>query len=190
GGAGGRRLVLAAPRAGVVTALNVSAGAQVSDPTQSLMTISSIDHVEVAASLAEDQIGGVRLGTPARITLAGSPGAPLEGRVSEIDPLLASDTRRQKVRIALANPDDRLLPGMYASVAFATPAAGTAGVTAPQSALLMNNDTLSVMVEVRPWTFQRRTVKIADETDTQARVVSGLAPGERIVVRGGVLLND
>jgi len=54
----------------------------------------------------------------------------------------------------------------------------------------MNNDSLSVFVEVRPWVFQRRAVKIGDETDSNARVLSGVKPGDRIVVRGGVLLND
>jgi cobalt-zinc-cadmium efflux system membrane fusion protein len=54
----------------------------------------------------------------------------------------------------------------------------------------MNNDTTSVLVEVRPWVFQRRAVKLGDETDSVARVLNGLSAGERVVVRGGVLLND
>jgi len=43
---------------------------------------------------------------------------------------------------------------------------------------------------VRPWVFQRRAVQIGDETETSARVLNGLAAGERVVVKGGVLLND
>jgi cobalt-zinc-cadmium efflux system membrane fusion protein len=77
---------------------------------------------------------------------------------------------------------------MYATVRLAAPAEG--GVIVPQSALLMNHDAISVLVEVRPWAFQRRPVRIGDETETSAHVISGLQPGERVVVRGGVLLND
>jgi cobalt-zinc-cadmium efflux system membrane fusion protein len=64
------------------------------------------------------------------------------------------------------------------------------GAVVPQSALLMNNDVTSVLVEVRPWVFQRRAVRIGDETEADARVTSGLSPGDRVVVRGGVLLDD
>jgi membrane fusion protein, heavy metal efflux system len=112
--------------------------------------------------------------------------------VSEIDALVQPDTRRQKLRIELDNPGQRLLPNMYATATFTLPAGvgASGGVFVPQSALLMNNDAISVMVEVRPWVFQRRVVQIGDETDTAARVVSGLRPGERVVVKGGVLLND
>ena len=104
--------------------------------------------------------------------------------------LVESDTHRQKVRISLDNPGGRLMPNMYATATFILPPSAGGAVFVPQSALLMNNDQISVMVEVRPWVFQRRVVKIGDETDAAARVLSGLAPGERVVVKGGVLLND
>jgi cobalt-zinc-cadmium efflux system membrane fusion protein len=61
---------------------------------------------------------------------------------------------------------------------------------APPSALLMNNDSTTVFVEVAPWTFVRRTVELGHEDEDSVRIVSGLAAGDRIVVRGGVLLND
>jgi len=88
----------------------------------------------------------------------------------------------------MANPGGRLLPNMYATVKVNGRQNG--GVIVPQSALLMNNDAVSVLVEVRPWVFQRRAVKIGDETEDDARVLSGLVPGDRVVVRGGVLLDD
>jgi len=187
----GGTLVLTAPQDGVITALSISPGAQVSDPTATLMTVANISHVFVTANVAEGQIGQIQRGAAADVTLAAYPGQPIHGTVSEIDALVQPDTRRQKVRIQLGNPGERLLPNMYATATFALPAgSGGAALTVPQSALLMNNDAISVMVEVRPWVFQRRAVQIGDETDTAARVISGLAPGDRVVVRGGVLLND
>jgi cobalt-zinc-cadmium efflux system membrane fusion protein len=187
----GDTLVLTAPIDGVVTSLVVGAGQQLSDPTATVMTIANTSHLFVTANLDEADAGQVSRGAPADIALAAYPGQVIHGRVSEIDALLQPDTRRQKVRIWLDNADGRLLPNMYATVTFQlAPSAGRDGAFVPQSALLMNNDTISVFVEVRPWVFQRRVVRLGDETDTDARVLSGVTPGERVIVRGGVLLND
>ena len=41
-----------------------------------------------------------------------------------------------------------------------------------------------------PWTFEARTVAIDFQEGEQAIVGSGLKAGERVVVKGGVLLND
>jgi len=183
-----RNLVLAAPQSGVVTSLAVGAGAQVSDPDAVLMTVTNIDRVFVTANVAEADIGRAQIGTDAEIILTADPAHPLHGKVTETNVIVEPDTRRQKVRIALANPRGRLLPNMYATVRLAVRSAG--GVFVPQSALLMNNDIISVLVEVRPWVFQRRAVQIGDETAEAARVLRGLQPGDRVVVRGGILLND
>jgi cobalt-zinc-cadmium efflux system membrane fusion protein len=63
-------------------------------------------------------------------------------------------------------------------------------VFVPESALLMNNDTTSVFVEVAPWTFERRAVELSYDDGGDTRVLKGLKSGDRVVVRGGVLLND
>jgi len=185
-------IVLTAPQDGVITTLSIGRGAQVSDPTATLMTVTNIERVYVTANVPEDQIGLVSRGAGADTQLTAYPGQVLHGTVTEVNALVESDTHRQKVRVLLDNPGGRLMPNMYATTTFTLPpaAGGSGAVFAPQSALLMNNDQISVMVEVRPWVFQRRIVKIGDETDSAARVLSGLAPGERVVVKGGVLLND
>jgi cobalt-zinc-cadmium efflux system membrane fusion protein len=184
----GRELLLTAPQSGVVTALALATGAQVSDPTATLMTVTNLDHVFLTANVAEGDIGKITLGTEAEIVLTAYPTQPLHAKVTEVNALVEPDTRRQKVRIDLANDDRRLMPNMYATVRIIIPAMGA--VIVPQSALLMKNDAVSVMVEVKPWVFQRRTLHIADETETSASVLSGLEAGDRVVVKGGILLND
>jgi cobalt-zinc-cadmium efflux system membrane fusion protein len=63
-------------------------------------------------------------------------------------------------------------------------------VVLPTSALLMNNDRTTVFVATAPWTFERRTVDPQlEESDTVA-IRSGVAAGEQVVVKGGILLND
>ncbi len=181
-------LELKAPQDGVVTTLAVASGAQVDDPTAVLMTVTNLDRVFVTANVAEDDIGKIAVGAEATISLTAEPNRILHGKVVEADVTVQPDTRRQRVRVALDNRDGKLLPNMYATLQAPAPAKG--GVVVPQSALLMNNDSTSVLVEVRPWVFERRAVRLGDETDTTAQVVSGLTAGERVVVRGGILLND
>jgi cobalt-zinc-cadmium efflux system membrane fusion protein len=181
-------LQIRAPQSGVVTALSVASGAQVGDTTTALMTISNVDEVFVTANVGEDQSGKVRVGEAVDIRLAAYPGQALHGRIDRLSPTLEPDTRRRKARILVANPGGRLAPNMYATVTVGTDHTGA--VVVPQSALLMNNDTTSVLVEVRPWVFQRRPVRLGEESEQVAQVLAGLNAGERIVTRGGVLLND
>ncbi|MBE7220224.1 MAG: efflux RND transporter periplasmic adaptor subunit, partial [Caulobacteraceae bacterium] len=181
-------LLLRAPFDGVVTALSLAPGAQVDDPTATLMTITDLGRVSAVAAAPQDDLAKLSVGDPAEVSVEGQPARALQGRIGEIDAFVAADTRRQKVRVPLANPDRRLLPGMYATVR--VPLATPGALTVPQSALQMDNDAVTVLVEVRPWAFQRRPVVLGDETADAAQVLRGLRPGERVVVRGGVLFGD
>jgi cobalt-zinc-cadmium efflux system membrane fusion protein len=190
GFAGGHnhQMMLVSPLDGVVTALTIAPGAQVSDPTATLLTVTNTDRVFVTANLAEDNVGRATVGSEVRIALSVFPAQSIRGRVFAVNTVLEPDTRRQKVRIALDNRDGKLLPNMYATVFFAGGAGR--GVVVPQSALLMNNDSITVLEEIRPWVFRRQAIHIGDESDTTAQVLVGLKAGDRVVVRGGVLLND
>ncbi|HEY1392874.1 MAG TPA: efflux RND transporter periplasmic adaptor subunit [Methylibium sp.] len=183
-----RLLRINAPVAGTVTSLAVGNGAFINDPTAPLMSIANLERVWVTAQVPEDQIGAITRGQAVELRLAAYPGLSLRGTVGSVSPLLEPDTRRAKVRITLANPDGRLKPNMFATARFAVPQA--AQVVVPTSALLMNNDSVTVFVESAPWTFVRRTVELGTEDGERVRILSGLKSGERVVVRGGVLLND
>jgi cobalt-zinc-cadmium efflux system membrane fusion protein len=63
-------------------------------------------------------------------------------------------------------------------------------ILVPNSALMMTADRTSVFVEVASWAFERRNIEIAYQEDATTAVKSGLSPGERVVVKGGVRLND
>jgi cobalt-zinc-cadmium efflux system membrane fusion protein len=181
-------LVILAPMAGTVTALNVGIGAYLNDAAAPLMTVSGLDRVWITAQVPEQLLAGIVPGQAVAVTLAAYPGQTLHGKVARVSPVLEPDTRRVKVRISFDNADGRLKPNMFATAVFAAPQAAT--VTVPTSALLMNNDSTTVLVEVAPWTFTRRTVELGSEDNETVRIVGGLKRGDRIVTRGGVLLND
>jgi cobalt-zinc-cadmium efflux system membrane fusion protein len=181
-------LSVTAPISGVVIGLNVGSGAFVNDPTAALMTIANVDRVWVTAQVPENLIGSIARGQAVSVRLNAYPDQTLHGSVRFISPVLEPDTRRAKVRIEFANPDGHLKPNMFATATFAV--AQSQSVAVPTSALLMNNDSTTVFVEVAPWTFARRAVELGSEDADSVRIVAGLKAGERVVTRGGVLLND
>lgn len=102
--------------------------------------------------------------------------------------VIESDSRRDKLRIAFANPDLALKPNMFATVTLR--GASRTRVVLPTTALLMNNDRTTVFVATAPWTFERRTVEMQSDEGTTVVLDSGVRSGERVVVKGGILLND
>ena len=183
-----RSLNLRAPVSGTVTTLNNGRGAYLNDPTAALLTIANLDQVWVTANVPENLIGIVAKGQAVEVSLPAYPGLKLSGSVSVVSAVMEADTRRNKTRIAFANLDGKLKPNMFASVTLAVPRARQP--TVPASALLMNNDSTTVFVEVEPWSFVRRVVEMGSEDGDSVRILSGLKTGERVVTRGGVLLND
>jgi cobalt-zinc-cadmium efflux system membrane fusion protein len=176
------------PISGNVIALSVTPGVFVNDPAVSMMTIANLDAVWITANVPENEAGLIANRQHVDATLAAFPGEVFHGEVSFVTSVLEPDTRRNKVRIAVDNRDGRLKPNMFASASFAIPE--PAQIFVPETALLMNNDSVSVFVEVSPWVFQRRTVELSYDESAGARVVKGLKAGERVIVKGGVLLND
>ena len=179
-------LVLLAPIAGTVTTLAAGVGAFINDTTSPLMTLSGLDRVFVTAQVPELQVAAIAPGTPVDVTLTSAAGQIWHGKAARVSPMLEADTRRAKIRIPFDNADGRLRPNAFATATFALPEPDS--VSVPPSALVMNNDSTTVMVEVAPWTFVRRVVELGAEDEHSVRIVSGLKRGERVLVRGGVLL--
>lgn len=184
---GQRKITLNAPIDGTITALDTAPGDFIDNTTSPMMTISNLDRVWVTASVQEKDLSFVQKGERVEVSLVAYPHEIFPGKVEIISQLLEADTRRNKVRIAFDNPNGMFKLNMFATVRFFSPPSRR--VVVPPSALMMVNDTSNVFVEVAPWTFERRPVDPEAEIDGGA-VVVGLNAGQRIVVRGGVLLND
>lgn len=193
GGASGshataRSMNVTAPASGYVTALSVSPGMYVNDANAPMLSIANLDTVWITANVPESDVGQVAKGQQVDATLSAYPDEVIHGQVSFVSPVLQADTRRSMVRVTVANPDGRLKPNMFAQASFHIPQPPQ--VIVPESALLMNNDSITVFVEVAPWAFERRAVELSYSETEGARVTKGLKAGDRVIVRGGVLLND
>jgi membrane fusion protein, heavy metal efflux system len=183
-----RPMQITAPATGYITALTVAPGTYVNDPTASMMTISDLSSVWITSNVPESDVGQIAKGQKLSAVLTAYPDQVFQGTVTFVNPVLQPDTRRDLVRAVFPNPDARLKPNMFANVSIDIPQPDE--VFVPQSALLMNNDSITVFVEVSPWTFERRTVDISYDENDGTRVLKGLKSGDRVIVRGGVLLND
>ncbi len=181
-------MTVVAPTDGSITALSAAQGAFVNDASAALMTITDLRHVWVTANVAENESAEITPGLSADIVLPSLPGRHVQGTVQSISDVLDADSRRVKARIAVSNADAALKVNMFATATFQVPQ--TKALLVPQSALLMNNDNVTVFVEVSPWAFRRRTVVLGADEGDQARILDGLQPGDRVVVAGGVLIND
>ena len=182
------RLVIRAPVAGSVTALSAANGAMINDATQPLMTLSDLSTIWVTALVPERNLGEVAKGQAAEVRLDAYPGKVLAGKVTFVSDVVEPDSRRDKVRVAFTNPDAVLKPNMFATVTLK--GVEKTLVVLPTSALLMNNDRTTVFVQTGDWTFERRVIDLSLEEGTEVAIASGVKPGEQVVVKGGILLND
>jgi len=183
-----RVLTVTAPISGSVTALSVAPGNMINDPTQSLMTIADLSTIWVTALVPEKDIAAVSKNQDAQLAVAAYPDQVRQGKVLFVSDVIDPDSRRGKIRIALANADYALKPNMFATATLA--GSERSLIVLPSSALLMNNDRTSVFVATAPWTFERRMVEAQLEEGSSVAIRSGLKAGEQVLVKGGILLND
>lgn len=184
----GRRLLVRAPLAGRVIEMSAAPGGYWNDINAPLMTIADLSQVSVTAAVPEKDLAQVFVGQKARVRLNAFPDTPRDGTVRYIGEVFDADTRTVKVRLILDNADGRLRPGMFAKVQFAGPSHEAPVV--PASALLQSGLFTRVFVEQAPGRYRAREVTVGTSLGDAVEVLSGLKPGERVVVREGVLLND
>jgi membrane fusion protein, heavy metal efflux system len=186
--ANSRLLSVKSPIAGSIIALQVAPGAYVNDATAAMMTIANLDTVWVTANVPEKDVSFIYPGQSVKVAVTSYPGRAFSGKVLFVSDVIEPDTRRNKVRIEFQNSDKALKPNMFATVTFVAPP--VTRITVPNGALLMTNDRTSVFVEVDNWAFERRDIEIAYQEGTTTALRSGLQPGDRVVVKGAVRLND
>ncbi len=179
-------VVLRAPLAGKVLELSVVPGEFRNDANASLMTIADLSTVWVTSQVPESYIRFVQAGERVAITLVAYPGETFEGRVSRIADTVDPQTRTIKVQSDLENRTGRFRPEMFGSIHHVESTAKMAVV--PAAAVVQSGNRTVVFVEQAPGRFEERSVAVGKRAGTLIRVVSGVKPGETIVVDGGMLL--
>jgi membrane fusion protein, copper/silver efflux system len=154
-----------------------------------LYRIADHSRVWVIADVAEGDLAQVKLGTRATVTPRAYQNEPVEGEVTFIYPELNAATRTARVRIELANPDDRLKPDMYADVVFQAGADARPVVAVPASAVIDSGIRQVVLVVKGEGRFEPRAVKLGRRGDGYVEVLDGVASGEQVVTSATFLID-
>ena len=182
-----RTLTLHAPVSGIVVEKNILAG-QAVQAGQPLYTIADLSEVWVEAEVREADAGLIAEGDVATVEVSAFPGRPLRGRVEYVYPTLQAQARTLKARIAIANPDGRLKPGMYATVRLSAP--GRTALTVPTSAILNTGERRVVFVDMAGGAITPHEVEIGRVAGEYTEVLSGLEPGQRVVTSAQYMLDS
>jgi RND family efflux transporter MFP subunit len=172
---------------GVVTARNVTLGAAV-ETGRNLFEIADLSTVWVTADVYEYEAPLVKTGQEAKVALISSPSEPLTGVVSYIYPYLNEPTRTLQVRVECPNPDGRLKPGMYATVAIAVDLGEQ--LVVDDDAIVNTGLRQVVFVDKGEGRLEPREVTITERLDGRAVVAKGLSEGERVVTSGNFLVDS
>ncbi|MGZ8156069.1 MAG: efflux RND transporter periplasmic adaptor subunit [Burkholderiales bacterium] len=183
-----RTVMLRSPVSGVVIEKPALKGMRFM-PGEALYQISDLSGLWLLAEVFEQDLGLVRPGQAAKITVNAYPGRVFNGKVAFFYPTITPETRAGKVRIELANPGGLLKPAMYASVELA---AGDRRkvLTVPTSAVLDSGVRRMVLVQVGEGRFEPREVKTGARADEYVEITEGVKDGEAVVVAANFLIDS
>ncbi len=136
-----------APISGTIIVKPVEKGQVISSPTQDfaggtmLMQMADLSEVQIRSLVDETDIGKVRPGMPAKVSVAAYPNQPFPGEVVKIEPqaVVEQNVTMFAVLVSIQNPDGLLMPGMNAEVEVSIARSENA-MTIPVMALRTNRD--------------------------------------------------
>jgi len=177
-----------APIAGEAVERLVAPGQVIQAGTTQVFTISNMSSVWVLANVYQKDLPYVHLGDPVTITTDSYLGIELHGKISYIAAALDPNTRTLQARIDVKNPQGMLKKDMYV---VATVQAGTVhnALTVPNAAVLRDTENQPFVYVVNQNNeFARRAVTLGDTAGGNTQLISGVAPGERVVGDGSLFL--
>lgn len=172
------------PAHGYVIEKNVVAGASV-EPGMRLFRIAALDRVWIDVDLYEADLGRVRVGQRAEVTLDYTPGR-FEAKVAWVYPFVDPKSRTGRVRVELKNDALELKPGMFAHVALESDLGER--VQIPTSAIVYTGPRRLVFVDLGAGRLQPREIEIGAASNGMTEVRSGVKADETIVSSGVFLV--
>lgn len=182
-----RAVPVRAPSAGYVTRFAAVLGTR-ADPETVLYEIADLSSVWVVASVPERDAASLRVGAPARFSWSGAKAESVTARIDLVEPALDEATRTARVRITLPNRGGQLRPGQFGEVELELPA--SEGLFVPRDAVIRTGEHEYVYVATDGDRFEPRAVRAGLARGGRAQILEGVAEGERVVTRGGFMLDS
>jgi len=185
-----------APFDGELGVRHVEVGQFLTAGTQ-IVSLTDLSHLYANFTVTEKDSGNLKVGQTVRIAVDAYPGRPFEGKITAIEPQIATDTRNIRVQATIANPDHILKPGMFATTTVVLPDK-PAVVTVPETAVdyTLYGDSVYLIAEKKEddgktsLSAVRTFVRTGNRIDGRAEVLSGLKPGDRVVAVGQLKLQS
>jgi membrane fusion protein, multidrug efflux system len=192
-----------APFAGRLGLRNVDLGQYVAVGT-SLVTLQQLDPIYADFPAPEEALRSLAVGQHVNMTVDAIPGRSFEGKIEAIDARVSADSRNVTARAVFANPDRKLLPGMFANLTITTGEPASV-LTVPRTAIVYSlyGDNVFVIRAIPHGREQggvsdkggpsglivdRRFVKVGPALGERIAIEEGLRAGERVVTAGQVKL--
>jgi membrane fusion protein, heavy metal efflux system len=189
-----RRFVIASPIAGVVTQQSVGPGQTVGSlaggGASPLFVVADLSQVWLTGALREGDAALARLGQNVEARPTAWPDKVLRGRLDFISPVVDPVSRRVAVHATLANPEGVLRPQMFVSFALILNEGATA-LAVPAEAVIYEGEQARVWVaDPATHLIRPRAIRAGRSANGRVEVLSGLAPGETVVVRGALFVDQ
>jgi len=182
------RFEMKSPLTGTVVERNITPGQSVSgDPSQVLFTVADLDKLQVVADLYERDLALVKVGQVAVVTVEAYPGASFPAVLSAVGDVVDPATRTIKVRAMVNNETHKLKPEMFARLNIDVGDAAPI-LAVPKEAVLEADGKQFVYLVDGTGQYIRREVRTSQASAGQVRILEGLSPGDRIVIKGAVLI--
>jgi Cu(I)/Ag(I) efflux system membrane fusion protein/cobalt-zinc-cadmium efflux system membrane fusion protein len=172
---------------GYITERNVLPNMYVQPETR-LYTVADLSGVWVYAQVFQTDIGRIKPGDVATVTVDSYPEKTFRGRVDFILPQVEMNTRTVKVRLVFPNPGLLLKPGMFVNVLLKAPAGRR--VIVPASSIFHSGTRNLVFVNKGEGSFEPREVELGPRVGDDVVVLKGLKSGESLVTSANFLIDS
>ena len=180
-------LTIYSPVTGYITERNALPNLYV-EPSTRLYTVADLSRVWVNAQVFQDDIGRLKPGDAAAIAVDAYPGRTFRGQIEEILPQVDMTTRTVRVRLAIANPDLKLKPGMFVNVDLKTNLGRQ--LVVPASAVFQSGTRQLVFLNHGNGSLEPKEIAVGPRAGDQIVVLKGLKAGQSIVTSANFLIDS
>ena len=182
-----REMVVESPASGFITERNALPNAYV-QPDTKLYTIADLSVVWVYAHVFQTDVGRLKPGDPAQVTVDSYPGRTFYGRIDQILPDVDPTTHTARVRLVFRNSGLVLKPGMYVNVNINIPLGRQ--LIIPASGVLQAGMREVAFIDHGDGRLEPRVVQTGPQVDDSVVVLHGLKPGDRVVSSANFLVDS
>ena len=185
-----------APFDGELGVRKVEVGQYLTAGTQ-IVSLTDLSALYANFTVTEKDSGNLKVGQVVRIAVDAYPGRAFEGRITTIEPQIATETRNIRVQATIQNPDKILKPGMFTTTTVVLPDKPPV-ITVPETAVdyTLYGDSVYLLNEKKgedgktSLTVTRTFVQTGNRIEGRAEIVKGLKEGDRVVALGQLKLQS